>query len=424
MHLSTFPQGKQKSNLSSNGLKRTCPGGWEDRGHMLNKKITSGAAIFSLLLGSAYAIGDVGNFNFNETTGLINIPIARVAKAATIKFSAQMAAFNRAGNGAGGTTGRGINDIDDGLFSSDGSFRGIFGLGKGLEASYYVLNGSANPTDATYGFKWLAVEGTDEHPGFAVGVQSLNAGTRPSNPHPTHFNPASFFGVMSHSFALDDDGKAIDLHAGIGTGRLRNGFFGMEFHFNDQWSVMAEHDGTIQSVGLRIVPHERVEVMPVLQFQHNNQVHVGLNLSYTVGGFADTNVHKEKDAGKIQVSPVKDDDPDQMSPAKPSKPADPQESTLEEASKSVPASKPSSVEPVAKPIVEKTQPSQPSVSVQTQSPTTSSLIEAVNSNQSLATGNTDLRTVPTKSVPKKLDPNLEKDRSEWENLEQSRLENQ
>jgi hypothetical protein len=235
-------------------------------------------ALVSCSVLPVFGAGDVGNFNFNETTGLINIPIARVAKAGTFKFFVQPTAINRVGVFGG---------ADDSLFANDGTQKTIIGLGKGMELSLAMFTGVQKLDSFVLGFKWNAIEATEDTPGFSVGVQSIGAGVRPFNPHPPHFNGASVFGVASHSFKLNDDDMAIDLHAGIGTNRLRNGFGGIEFHFNDTWSLIGEHDGTIQSAGIRFKPHERIDIMPVLQFHSNNQVHAGFSLGYTFGGFND-----------------------------------------------------------------------------------------------------------------------------------------
>lgn len=274
-----------------------------------------------------FGAGDVGNFNFNETTGLINIPIARVAKAGTFKFMVQPTAINRVGVFGG---------VDDSAFANDGTQKTIIGLGKGMELSLSMLTGVQKLDSFVLGFKWNAIEATEDTPGFSVGIQSIGAGVRPFNPHPPHFNGASVFGVASHSFKLNDDDMAIDLHAGIGTNRLRNGFAGMEFHFNDTWSLIAEHDGTIQSAGIRITPNDRVEIMPVLQFHSNNQVHAGFSLGYTFGGF-----NGEKTVEPDKVEPIK------PLPDQPSSPAaDPTSVTPAPAS---PSGEPTSVKPAPAP---------------------------------------------------------------------------
>jgi hypothetical protein len=252
-------------------------------------------ALLSCASVPVFGAGDVGNFNFNETTGLINIPIARVAKAGTFKLFAQPTAIGRVSVFGG---------LDDSLFANDGTQKTIIGLGKGMEMSLAMFTGVQKLDSFVLGFKWNAIEATEDTPGFSVGIQSIGAGVRP-------FNGASVFGVASHSFKLNDDDMAIDLHAGIGTNRLRNGFGGIEFHFNDTWSLIGEHDGTIQSAGIRFKPHERIDIMPVLQFHSNNQVHAGFSLGYTFGGFSDKKSQIDQQGDEAEVKRLTAPRPDE-----------------------------------------------------------------------------------------------------------------
>ena len=68
----------------------------------------------------AWAGGKVGDFNFNETTGLINIPVARVAPAGSVQVSLQ---FQDAflGPSIRLATTPGAVDTDDFFFRNDGS---------------------------------------------------------------------------------------------------------------------------------------------------------------------------------------------------------------------------------------------------------------------------------------------------------------
>lgn len=265
-------------------------------------------AIFALsylcLPGAAFANGDVGDFNFNETTGLINIPAARVAPEWSLQLSPQFQGVGRTLSGPNGYKGpAGFKDLDDSFGGNDGSFRGILGLPGRVELSAMALHGNVN--SLVFGGKWLAIEDADDHPAFAVGVQSIRTHLDEVRAHPANFDDPSFFGVVGHTFKLNDDGLALELQVGWGSGRLKNGFVGGEVHITKNVSLIGEYDGTIRSAAIRITPHPRWEIMPAVQFQSNQQVHVGLSVSYRIfnDGVAEperasekAETHKEKSA--------------------------------------------------------------------------------------------------------------------------------
>ncbi len=235
-------------------------------------------ALCGLLAGAACADGAVGDFNFNETTGLINIPVARVVPAGGVQLSVNSMIL------PGAPTPVGI-DFDE-PFNNDGSIKVVGGLPGRVEISAMALHGGFFKNNRhVFGVKWLAVEDAPNHPGFAVGVQSLNSAPQDSNPHPERFNDPSFFGVVSHSFPINDSGMALDLHAGMGTGRLNRGFAGGEFHVTPNFSIMGETDGTIESAGFRFTVSPRFQFMTTAQFQE--KVRFGFQLSYNFGPTVD-----------------------------------------------------------------------------------------------------------------------------------------
>lgn len=219
--------------------------------------------------------GEVGDFNFNETTGLINIPVARVAPAGSVQLSLGAHAIGGKGSPFG-------IDVDDKFFDNDGTVRLIAGLPGRVEVSIMGLHGGIFKNNQyVFGAKWLAVPDAPDHPAFAVGIQSINNSPQPNNPHPASFDTPSAFGVVSHSIPLNDSGMALDLHAGLGTGRLRNGFAGGELHFTPQFSMVGEYDGTVESAGFRFTPSTRFEILTTAQFQ--DKVKFGFLLSYRFG---------------------------------------------------------------------------------------------------------------------------------------------
>jgi hypothetical protein len=240
-----------------------------------------------------YAGGKVGDFNFNETTGLINIPVARVQPTGSIQASVQAQDIGRGKpESLAGTSLQNVN-LDDAFVRNDGSFRVIWGAAKNIEVSGMLLHGGLHRS--IYGFKWLAVPGGDRKIAFAVGAQSIgmknenNLSTGGAR-EPLNFTKPGVFGVASYTTPLNDTGMSLDLHAGIGTQRLKNPFGGVEFHFSPQISVIGEHDGTINSVGMRLTPDRRWDVLFAAQLQ--KQTRFGLALSYRFGNTGETKESK------------------------------------------------------------------------------------------------------------------------------------
>lgn len=267
---------------------------------MLSKKLACILTGIGLLSSPALADGAVGDFNFNETTGLINIPVARVQPAGSIQVSLG------ASHLGSGSKPFGI-DIDEIFGGNDGTARFIGGLPGNVELSAMAFHGGVFANNHwVFGAKWLAVPDAPDHPAFAIGVQSLNSGPSSSNPHPASFDDPSAFGVLSHSFKFNDDGLGLDLHAGIGTGRLRNGFAGGEFHFTPNFSLMGETDGTLESAGFRFTINNRFNFMTVAQFQ--NDVRFGFLLNYSFGVTDDSEID----------GPVVRDEMEEYAPSQPS----------------------------------------------------------------------------------------------------------
>ncbi len=224
---------------------------------------------------SCFADGAVGDYNYNETTGLINIPVARVQPAGGIQVSIGASHLGSGGKPTG-------IDFDEIFGGNDGTIKFIGGLPGNVEVSAMALHGGVFANNRwVFGAKWLAVPDGEDHPGFAIGVQSLNSGPVNGVSPPPGFGTPSAFGVVSHGFKLNDDGLGLDLHAGIGTGRLRRGFAGGELHFTPNFSIMGETDGTIESAGFRFTVNNRFDFMTVAQFQ--DPVRFGFLFNYRFG---------------------------------------------------------------------------------------------------------------------------------------------
>ena len=254
-------------------------------------------AVMAALTGSVSAKGEVGDFNYNETTGIINIPAARVAPAGSFQWTEQIQALMRGQRDFSYNP----SDYDDFLYN-DGDTKFLWGAGGGLEFSLMLLH--AGTQAPVFGVKWEAVADAEDHPAFAIGAQSLDVRPQPVNPHPPQWDHGTFFGVLGHWFPLNEDGMGFELQAGIGTGRLAHGFFGGQFHFSRELALAAEYDGTIKSAAIKWYPNDRWMLMSAVQFQHpyttvasgpndaltyynqispGTQIHVGLTVSYTFG---------------------------------------------------------------------------------------------------------------------------------------------
>jgi hypothetical protein len=229
----------------------------------------------------------VGDLDYNETSGIINTPAAKVLPAGSVMLGVewQDTTFPGLGLYTSGATGPNPLDFGNALFQNAGNTHAIWGLGHNIELSVEALHAGIN--SPIFGGKWLAVEDDEDHPAFAIGVQSI--GAKASNgmtsqydyPHPSFFDHPSVFGVLGHTFALDDEGASLELDGGIGTGRLRNGFVGGELHFNKWIGLAADYDGTIESYALKFFPSDRFEVW--LDAESQVPWRFGASIRYTLG---------------------------------------------------------------------------------------------------------------------------------------------
>ena len=228
----------------------------------------------------------VGDLSYNETTGIINIPAAKVAPPGSIMLAIewQDTTFPGVGLYTSRETGPRPFDLGNGLFQDAGDYRILAGIGNNIELSYMNLHFGIN--DPIFGVKWLPIQDDSDHPAFGIGVQSIglkaqNAETSYAYPHPAYFDHPSLFGVVGHTFSLNDDGMTLELEGGWGTGRLKNGFIGGEFHFNKVIGLAAEYDGTIESYALKIFPSDRFTILVDAQAQVPYRF--GMSFRYQLG---------------------------------------------------------------------------------------------------------------------------------------------
>lgn len=214
------------------------------------------AALALLTLGASPALAQNvpgnGDYNWNETTGLVNIPVARTVPAGSAFLSLGLADIGRypASGTRVGTFGGTLLDSDS-FFSSDGSLHAVGSPLPGWELSVMTLHaGNVKPV---FGTKVL-LNREGDWPAFAIGAHNLfsydDNPSNPSNPEPDSFRRISPFVVASKQVGLGS--PVMDLHAGIGSGRFQGRvFYGGELRFDNGLGLLGEFDGTVTSYGVR-----------------------------------------------------------------------------------------------------------------------------------------------------------------------------
>lgn len=205
------------------------------------------------------------DFKWNQTTGLINIPIARVVKAGTV-----FGAFN-----FNGTSRK--QDIFD-IFSSEfivdangdqanGSFNFIFSpfdrFEVGIQGLHNAIRGEGNTNSLkqilhfppaefwSVGAKYLVKEEGKKSPAIAVGVENLRYPVGEPGREPDGFRSPGWYAVATKSYDLNPN-LAINLHGGYGTGRFKDRpFAGAELAMANGLGFMGEYDGKLFNYGLR-----------------------------------------------------------------------------------------------------------------------------------------------------------------------------
>jgi hypothetical protein len=232
-------------------------------------------------LGPGIPPSAVGDLDYNETTGIIDVPAAKVAPAGSIMTATEFqdTTFPGVGLYSSKTTGPRPYDDANALFQNAGDSHILVGLGGGLELSVMGLHASFNAL--IFGAKYLVQADGEDHPAFAVGVQSIDLRPQFTYAHPAFFDVPNVFGVVGHTFALNDDEMSLELEAGLGTGRLRAGFGGAEFHFNRNVGIAADYDGNVASLALKLNPSDRTQIL--LDTQMQTPVRFGVSVRHFWG---------------------------------------------------------------------------------------------------------------------------------------------
>lgn len=257
------------------------------------KKVLLSAFIGMLMLFSSSAgfcddrPNRTGNWNFNETTGLINIPTARTIKYRTLKVSIRMAKLGKnpplknksQSNEPGPSTGRFWDS--DWWIDNDGDRRLLISPVKNVEIN--MMNVHSYSVAPILAGKWVALPERKNFPAIAVGVQNATGYDEDINvkdPEVMRVNSkAAPFVVASKSFLKND---AVDLTVGYGGGRFRNRvFYGGEVFMDKKhlFSAMGEYDGNVYSYGIKYrLPNGRWDFGFVIQDKNNP----GFTFSYTM----------------------------------------------------------------------------------------------------------------------------------------------
>ena len=204
-----------------------------------------------------------GNWNFNETTGLINIPSARSIQARTIKFYIRMAKMgekaplkNSSGEHPGPSTGKPWDS--DWWIDNNGDRGLLWSPYNNLELG--LMNIHSYTLEPSVSAKWVCLNEKKYFPAVAIGVQNATGVEEDTNVNNKEVEDANSkaapFIVASKSFFPD---KNLDLTVGYGAGRFRNRvFYGGELFADKKkiWSVVGEFDGNIYSYGIKVRPHK------------------------------------------------------------------------------------------------------------------------------------------------------------------------
>ena len=203
-----------------------------------------------------------GNWNFNETTGLINMPTARTIQARTIKFYIRMAKMGKnaplknknQSTDPGPSTGK---PWDSDWWIDNNGDRGLL-WSPFKNAEIGLMNIHSYTITPSVSAKWVVLNEKKGMPALAIGAHNINQVEEDSNVDNKEVEKVNGevapFVVASKSFFKD---KNLDLSVGFGGGRFRNRvFYGGEYFLDKKkvWSALGEFDGNIYSYGIKYRP--------------------------------------------------------------------------------------------------------------------------------------------------------------------------
>ena len=231
--------------------------------------------------------GKTGNWNFNETTGLVNMPTARVQKYRTAKFSIRMAKLGKnpplknksQSSNPGPSTGKFWDS--DWWIDNDGDRRLLISPIRNVEIN--LMNVHSYSVSPILAAKWVAVTETKNRPAIAIGCHNIagyDEDVNVEDPEVREANSkAAAFIVASKTFFKNE---CLDLSVGYGSGRFRERvFYGGELFLDRKhyFSAVGEYDGNVSAYGLKYrLPGDRWDFSFVIQDKNNP----GFTFSYTI----------------------------------------------------------------------------------------------------------------------------------------------
>jgi hypothetical protein len=232
--------------------------------YRINVLIIVLTALFCLLSYQAFAEDKTGNWNFNETTGLVNMPTARTLDYRSVKFSIGMAKLGehpplkhrwQAVN-PGPFTGTPLDS--DWWIDSDSDRRLLISPIRNVELGF--MNYHSQELTPTCSAKWVAIPEKKNFPAIAIGIQNAFAskeddGSSVYDPYPPDIQKYNSmrapFIVASKYFGKND---MLDLTIGYGGGRFRNHvIYGGELFMDKKhlFSAVGEYNGNTYCYGLK-----------------------------------------------------------------------------------------------------------------------------------------------------------------------------
>ncbi len=197
-----------------------------------------------------------GNFNFNETTGLCNIPTARLQAYKTVKIYIRMAKLgkyppDRKNGNKGDFTYASPLDSDFYIWN-DGDRGARFSPFKRWE--FNLMHAHSRKIVPVVAAKYLVFPETKYYPAVAVGAHNI-FGYKEDAKYSKEVRDANSkiapFICATKSFG---DNKELEITIGYGGGRFRNHPFGgaeLFFDKNHRFSGIFEYDGNIYNYGIK-----------------------------------------------------------------------------------------------------------------------------------------------------------------------------
>ena len=291
---------------------------------------TAFAAISLTLTATAQNVNpDAPNqFNWNQTTGLVNIPIARA-----LRRGAMYGAFDFKSRNFKTLFGSEfLADPDD---KGNGSFHFLFSPIKNVELAVMALHdanrgGNVNTLnrlltfppgrDFSTALKWVVNEESANFPAIAVGVENLtyprpgaSLGKEDDVPD-ARVKQRGFYAVASKAFELGE--QMLNVNLGVGTGRFRNRpFGGIEYGFQNGLALLAEYDGFQGTYGVRYTGVQNLRMTAAMQGGQPT-----FQIGYTFNPFDLFNEGTQHDYSPF-VMPKPKPEPDPWAPEAPKEPS-------------------------------------------------------------------------------------------------------